>query len=179
MSDWIEWNGGEYPVEEGTLVDVKYRDGEVATGVPALRKSGKPRAARFWGNRGDAYDIIAYRLHRVSEAEKKPVSYSENPYSKPLADLTMDAPGYESLGQVLMQAYLQAAEGKGAERHADSKAFDDQPMQLIQQLVGPGFALGQAIKKCQESQRMDRDAAVRELLGAIVYIAGAIIHIEE
>jgi hypothetical protein len=31
----------------------------------------------------------------------------------------------------------------------------------------------------QESLRMDTEAAVRELLGAINYIAGAIIHLEK
>ena len=25
---WIEWGGGECPVEEGTLVDVRFRDGD-------------------------------------------------------------------------------------------------------------------------------------------------------
>ena len=51
-------------------------------------------------------------------------------------------------------------------------------MQQIQDLVGEGFALGQAIKKMQESQRLSHDAAIRELLGAINYIAGVIIHKE-
>ena len=87
-------------------------------------------------------------------------------------------PGYDNLADVLDRAYMQAASGKGKERHSDGKPFDRQPMQGILDLVGEGFALGQAIKKCQESTRMDTDAAVRELLGAIVYIAGAIIHRE-
>ena len=86
--------------------------------------------------------------------------------------------GYDSLENVLDRAFEQAAHGKGWERHGGSKPFDGQPMQSIQDLVGEGFALGQAVKKIQESQRMETDAAVRELLGAIVYIAGAIIHKE-
>lgn len=85
---------------------------------------------------------------------------------------------YSELDDVLCRAYEQASGGKGHERHATDKAFEDQPMQLIQQLVGEGFALGQAIKKIQESTRMEKDAAVRELLGAINYIAGAIIFLE-
>ena len=86
--------------------------------------------------------------------------------------------GYEKLADVLDRAFEQASRGKGWERHGGHKPFDEQPMQMIQDLVGEGFALGQAIKKIQESQRMETDAAVRELLGAIVYIAGAIIHRE-
>lgn len=87
--------------------------------------------------------------------------------------------GYESLIGVLEAALDQAQIGKGSERHADGKAFDDQPMQALINLHGLGFALGQAGKKAQEAQRMDSDAAIRELLGAINYLAGAVIHLQK
>lgn len=86
--------------------------------------------------------------------------------------------GYQSLHAVLMCALEQAQSGKGAQRHGSGLAFDNQPMQKLIDLYGVGFALGQAGKKMQESQRMEKDPAIRELLGAIVYIAGAIINIE-
>lgn len=86
---------------------------------------------------------------------------------------------YISLQAVLDRAFEQAAYGKGAERHAQSKPFEEQPMQKLIELYGTGFALGQAGKKMQESQRMEVDAAVRELYGAINYIAGTIIHLEK
>lgn len=85
---------------------------------------------------------------------------------------------YASLDEVLNRAYDRAAVGKGAERHADGKPFDQQPMQDIIRLHGIGFATGQATKKLEESRRMERPAAVNEMLDAIVYIAGAIIHLE-
>lgn len=85
---------------------------------------------------------------------------------------------YHSLERILRAALLQAAEGKGRERHANGESFDDQPMQIINQLVGVGFSTGQAIKKIQESRRMKPAAAIHELLGAIVYTAGAILHLE-
>ena len=88
----------------------------------------------------------------------------------------MNTPGYESLARVLHRAYDQAAKGKGAERHACSRPFTEQPMQSISELLGNETGLlYQAMKKIQESQRMGQDAAIRELLGAINYIAGAII----
>ena len=88
----------------------------------------------------------------------------------------MNTPGYESLARVLHRAYDQAAKGKGAERHACSRPFTEQPMQSISDLLGSETGLlYQAMKKIQESQRLDQDAAIRELLGAINYIAGAII----
>ena len=89
-------------------------------------------------------------------------------------------PGFESLAAVLTEAYDQAARGKGAERHGRGAPFDEQPMQDLIRLYGTGFALGQSAKKTQEAQRLPTvDRQVRELLGAIVYIAGAIIHIQE
>jgi hypothetical protein len=78
-----------------------------------------------------------------------------------------------------VRAFNQACTGKGYERHANGLPFDQQPMQKLCELYGVGFALGQAAKKAQESQRLERDAAVRELLGAINYLAGAIIFLEQ
>lgn len=91
----------------------------------------------------------------------------------------MNTPGYEALADVLCRAFNQAAKGKGAERHACERPFHEQPMQSISELLGSHTGLVyQAMKKIQESQRMDKDAAVRELLGAINYCAGAIIYLE-
>ncbi len=91
----------------------------------------------------------------------------------------MNTPGYESLANVLQRAYDQDAQGKGAERHANSLPFDKQPMQSLSTLLGDHTGLlYQAMKKIQESTRMDKDAAVRELLGAINYCAGAVIFLE-
>lgn len=94
-------------------------------------------------------------------------------------DLAMlGAAGYETLLNVLRRAFLQAAHGKGAERHAQGAPFDQQPMQRLIELYGVGFALGQAAKKAQESQRLPHERAVAELLGAINYLAGAVIAME-
>jgi hypothetical protein len=88
--------------------------------------------------------------------------------------------GYDRLMLVMRRAFLQAAVGKGAERHANSLPFEDQPMQAINRLLGSVDGhLYQAIKKVQESKRLPRDRAVAELLGAINYLAGAIIVLEE
>jgi hypothetical protein len=87
--------------------------------------------------------------------------------------------GYAALRYVLKMALEQASVGKGKERHATDKPFDRQPMLEIGRMVGPGFCLGQAIKKAQEASRMEPDAAQRELLGAINYLAGAYLLLEE
>lgn len=87
---------------------------------------------------------------------------------------------YKSLGDVLWRAFDQAAYGKGAQRHGQELPFDSQPMLTISRMIGANTGLVyQAMKKAQESTRMEKDAAVRELLGAINYLAGAIIILEE
>lgn len=66
---WIEWSGGNCPVEEGTLIDVRYRysgDYPDALGVQAL--SGIGAGSAYWECDGYSNDIIAYRLHQPQEA---------------------------------------------------------------------------------------------------------------
>lgn len=87
--------------------------------------------------------------------------------------------GYDGLQNVLSLALAQAAAGKGAERHARERAFEDQPIMMISEMLQtPDGLRYQAIKKIQESQRMPTDRAVQELLGAINYIAATIIYIK-
>ena len=101
-----------------------------------------------------------------------------NPESIRQTVAEIGATGYEELGAVLRRAFIQAAHGKGKERHAQNLPFTQQPMQQLISLYGVGFALGQAAKKAQESQRLPVDRAVNELLGAINYLAGAVIALE-
>lgn len=91
--------------------------------------------------------------------------------------------GYGPLAAVLRDAYDQSAKGKGKERHANGKPFLMQPIMSIGRMVGPGYPLGQAMKKAQEAggmcSRGNVQAAKAELLGVIVYTAAAIILMEE
>lgn len=65
---WIDWGGGECPVEEGVLVDVRLRNGNTFEGLAALVES---RATLpFWLSDDAGADIIAYRLHKPQEAEQ-------------------------------------------------------------------------------------------------------------
>lgn len=67
---WIEWGGGECPVSNSTMVEVRYRDGQLR---PSLR------ADSYWWGHGYSFvatdaEIIAYRLRQPQEAEKPGVS---------------------------------------------------------------------------------------------------------
>lgn len=89
--------------------------------------------------------------------------------------------GYELLRGVLAKAVDQAKNGKGKERHAvDGEAFEDQQiLEICERLGNPGFALGQVVKKVYESTRLPPERAEAELLGAINYLAAAIIYLEQ
>lgn len=91
---------------------------------------------------------------------------------------------YRALERVLRQCYAQAAQGKGRERHTDGgEEFTQQFICHGQRLVGIGFGLGQALKKALEANRFAANAqnakAIVELLGAINYLAAAVIILEE
>ena len=58
--DWIEWKGGECPVDEDTLVEVRYAKQPVT--AKGVRLDGHIRAGRLaWYHDGEDDDIIAYR----------------------------------------------------------------------------------------------------------------------
>lgn len=91
---------------------------------------------------------------------------------------------YNSLAAVLREAYEHASAGKGLERHACGEPFERQTICQTARAHGVGFCTGQAEKKSRESHRlltMDGgvDRAVSELLGAINYLAAAVIVIRE
>ena len=61
MSDrpWIDWPGGEQPVSDKTLIEIRLRDGT----------TGQGRARRWWWRRErnfskNSYDLVAYRMVR-------------------------------------------------------------------------------------------------------------------
>jgi len=87
---------------------------------------------------------------------------------------------YASLRSVFAQAMVQAAEGKGKERHAGLLPFEHQPMLSIAQMQGSELGLVfQAVKKANESKGLPTpERQVAELLGAMNYLAGAVIYIQ-
>lgn len=92
----------------------------------------------------------------------------------------MNTPGYEKLAAVLRAAYEQASAGKGRERHAsDGVPFQDQPISAINRTLGSiDGLLYQASKKAMESRRLPAGRAQAELLGAINYLAAAVIALD-
>ena len=84
---------------------------------------------------------------------------------------------YTPLANVLGDALKQASEGKGKTRHASGESFEEQPIMFIEKHF-KSFQLGQAAKKMIESQRLPKERAIAELLGAINYLAAKVIDLE-
>jgi hypothetical protein len=62
LDGWIKWEGGECPVEPGSDVSVRFRDGS----------EGRDCSPETWGgwrarNNSDDYAIIAYRPHKDAQ----------------------------------------------------------------------------------------------------------------
>lgn len=114
------------------------------------------------------------RTRRTVAAPPPPIGSDDNePYILRAAAL----PGYESLAAILDEALNDAQAGKGLERHTShGEAFcDQQIVQFGEWLGNTGFQVGQACKKAIESERLPYAAARAELLGAINYLAAAVI----
>ena len=65
-NEWTDWYGdGECPVADDALVDIEFRGGPF--------NFGKSFAGNLrWGHRGNACDIIRYRLHQSEQQEPQP-----------------------------------------------------------------------------------------------------------
>lgn len=61
---WIEWKGGDIPVECGTLVDLMLRSYGEQAYLCCIAGN------YFWHHDGDGSDIVAYRLHRPEQQFK-------------------------------------------------------------------------------------------------------------
>lgn len=76
-SAWIPHDSPEgiIPVDDGVLVDVKYRDGEKEYNLPANKLHGNYRDASyaFWRSEQEDKDIVAWRLSVPTGLPKPPI----------------------------------------------------------------------------------------------------------
>jgi hypothetical protein len=84
------------------------------------------------------------------------------------------------LQAVFDSAIQQATKGKGERHGGDSVPFMEQPWVHYAKMHGRGFLTGQAAKKLEEAaSTRTGEAFKQEALGAIVYMAMAILHEEK
>lgn len=170
------WRGGEQPEEtRGKRVEwLSRRMGKAPIDSPADNLD--------WSHDDNGGDIMAYKVIGERDAKSDPpigIDPGESGGDRCFIQVEI-SPGYEKLFDVLMAALRQASGGKGKERHArDGVAFQDQPMSQINKQLGSidGF-IYQAHKKSLETKRLPDGRAQAELLGAINYLAGAVIALD-
>jgi hypothetical protein len=66
---WIEWNGGECPVGDDSIVDVMFCNGRVGIGLSPLPAGGAEMEG--WRLINGRSDIIAYRLHKHEKVKSE------------------------------------------------------------------------------------------------------------
>lgn len=184
------WRGGECPVPADAKVSVRFGSGQESSrypasewdwhytgqlGIVAYKVLEQPDASDPKDMAADMLSDLGWHFDGTTWVQDVEV---DNERLR-LTDIDMNERGYESLADVLQRAYDQAAKGKGKERHARGEPFDEQVMQQGAQRFGVGSLLFQAFKKSEESQRLPQDRAINELLGSIVYLAGAVIALEK
>lgn len=139
--------------------------------------------------------IEDFKIKEGSHPSNRHISPDLSNFFKPQPDATMSQQqevikpaemnnvrkGYQGLATVLERSLNQAQNGKGNERHqVGETSFEQQPICELARLYGTGYNFGQAAKKAHEtSQLSTKEAKVNELLGAINYLAAAVLVIEE
>lgn len=88
---WIDWHGGECPVDSDTIVEVKYRK-------PSPLHFNNDRAGDFtWSHDGSIGDIIAYRI--VNPLEAQPAGIVVPRDTEILNDAQLEADLNDCIGQ--------------------------------------------------------------------------------
>ena len=80
---WIEWKGGECPVDVDALVCCKLRSGKVS--ITAYHAG-----ILSWRHDGNAADIIAYRPHKTQKSEPQYCESVTRSIPEPIAAPTID-----------------------------------------------------------------------------------------
>ena len=117
---WIEWKGGECPVDADKTVYVNYRDGGK---TPKAVKAGSQR----WDHSGLGGDIIAYRLHKPEQVETVEYNYPGVVYTGPVQSefVVTEKPTIEQLAADYRNAkdyaYRKQQEADAAKADADER----------------------------------------------------------
>ena len=143
---WVRHRGGKCPVEAGTLVDIRLRNGDIKIGVEAITGW-----ADDWSHTNSGYDTMAYRIHTPSE---QPATVEESSPAEPvingttcISEFEKPAPAefkviYDPLQWRDRITEIDAESKAETERHsAAMSALDAERAELVQKLASEGLAL--------------------------------------
>ena len=155
---WIEWKGGECPVDHGVMIDVRYRDGVVRKCMPALEPVADYHDVmhQYWQNDGVDGDIIAYRLHKpeiapsAQEPEPMPV-----PEDKPTIEQL--SAGYRNAKDYALRLQEEANDAWTASEKAKGELIDaGKALGLVLSVVEPELVTTKFTGKFHSAKYGDR-----------------------
>ncbi len=127
MSEWIEWNGGDCPVDRETVVEVRYRN------LPDLKDPPREAIHWRWIQWGKDDDIIAYRVvNDKQDSVNHPPHYNGHPSGVECIQITE----HMSFCRGNAMKYLWRAGEKGDEIEDLKKArwYIDREIQRLEKL---------------------------------------------
>lgn len=156
---WIEWKGGECPVDVDALVCCKLRSGKVS--ITAYHAG-----LLSWRHNGNAADIIAYRPHKTQKSEPQYCESVTRSIPEPTAAPTIDQ---------LLQDWRNADDfAKRKQAEADeAAAMRDERWQAVQDRAGElNVTVGRCDGMVDEQELVITDWR-NLLVGDIVEIVGS------
>lgn len=173
----------------------------ISIGGDEIYSSGKGGVSTFFNvavtkdfepylKKGDVYHAMTwYYKAKIAHFFKLEASYLAGlPTHSVSFKFDKDKKAAHPLESIFADVLAQVTDGKGVERHGKTEdgkdlTFSEQPIMTITRYVGNGYPLGQAMKKLSEvpalMKHKGRDAAYKEILGAIAYAAAAALYIKD
>ena len=152
----ILWNGGECPVDVGTIVDVKHRGGDIGIRCHAGMSSSEPdgdgpATAEDWAHLDEGGDIIAYRLHKPEKAKPELCESVMRSIPEPAAKPTIEqlAADYRNA-----KDYAERKQQEADDAKADAEA-------KLAELAEAGKAIGLLFSPITAKQEHELVAAVK------------------
>jgi len=182
-NEWIKWEGGECPVKEGIIVDVKYRDGNEAIRIPAITKFNESflhsnperRSAEDWHDDGEDSSIAAYRIHRsCTDGDDEIPEFLKNDFKDDgLTDHEFDQPGNGIPEELAIEDVppVLRPETVGDTADTDEKLSMSEPFHMPGKVAGEPFKLAFAdYPPAQERSKYHRKIKTIQVEGATIEI---------
>lgn len=140
---WVRHRGGKCPVDDFTLVDVKWRDGSI--------HEGKTATSWLWYHTKDDDDIMRYKIHKPAEQLDPAVNKHAQPAEQQSTgqDLhgmlrKMDGPDVIQWRDRIRELDTQRAEVESTYQRQISEITQERES-LVQRLAGEGLALVEVV----------------------------------
>lgn len=152
---WIRHRGGKCPVDAGTLIDVRRRNGEVEEGLSCgeLGNCTSDDAENsFWRHDGDVSEIMAWRPHKAKQIDQQEAisAFNEQTSKRPIGIGMEEMPSAKYFDGPLQWRdrihtidFDKAVAQKAHE--AAMAALDSERAELVAKLKAEGLALVDAV----------------------------------